>query len=140
MFVNSGTNSAIKKLVLSCSEDGKEYHEWTQIEDIKKVMNERQWFNVNESEILSCLGSLTFIRMEIKDDHGNGYHNSFYEFVVRKVYYWTRTIKDNHGNDGIVSVIMPDALEDLSAVPESTARRQGQRLKLSVGLWVGSQN
>ena len=73
MFRTVYSDCAIKTVVLWWSEDGKQYHKWTQIGGIKKTRRE-QWINLNEKEIAAAGGKLQYIKLKIVNNHGGSFN------------------------------------------------------------------
>ena len=81
MFRNSSFDGAIKTVTILWSENGKQYHKWTQIGGINKGDQEKQWFNLNEKEIAAVSGKFQYIKLKVDKNYGNSY-NALKEFVV----------------------------------------------------------
>lgn len=73
-------DAAVKSVVISRSENGKEYHKWTQIDDIKATDGEKL-FNLDEKERDSVFGKLRYIKLEIVENHGDRIQNAFNQFT-----------------------------------------------------------
>ena len=77
MIRNGPYEYAIKSIAIQCSEDGVEYQELIQIDDIKQGKEEKQWFDLNPQQSRF----MKFIKLNILGNYGFDY-NGFYEFGV----------------------------------------------------------
>ena len=78
MIRNSATEYAIRKIEVSVSEDGEDYHNLAQIDGLEQGKEQKQWVDLRTERRLFT----KFMKLSILDNHGNFEFNSFHEFRV----------------------------------------------------------
>ena len=81
---NSACDNAIKSMVISSTENGEEYHEWTRIDNIQRGINKKQWFafDPEESRAVFALRKMQYLRLTILENHGSPMTNKLHEFAI----------------------------------------------------------